>query len=245
MSTLLRQQWARRIAAAKHDELADKVIGALTDDLRQPRYRGNANILTGQCYVATEAYYHLIGGPASGFTPMFIHHEGEPHWFLKNKSTGEIIDLTAGQFRTPVPYDQARGKGFLTREPSRRAQQVMDKVNGIAKAASGKTYLRIGEIPKGERSANYVTGRPENGVSVYPIGSDGRPFVPNDWDENDVADFHSRLVSSDRMYLVQGDEVGKGQGGEPLLKNVRIVGEYDPADHFDADDLDWWRGRYS
>jgi len=58
---------------------------------------------------------------------MSIRHEDTPHWFLLSPE-GEVVDATAGQFKTPVPYDQARGKGFLTKQPSKRAQVVIDCV---------------------------------------------------------------------------------------------------------------------
>ncbi len=99
----------------------------MDDDLRRPKYRGHENPLTGHCYVASEALYYLLGGKAAGWTPMFVSHEGEPHWFLRN-ADGHILDATASQFKTPVPYEKARGKGFLTLKPSKRAQEVMNRV---------------------------------------------------------------------------------------------------------------------
>lgn len=109
-------------------KLVADVRGALTDDLRRPPYRGNPNPMAGHCYVASEALYHRLGGKAEGWTPMFIHHEGAPHWFLRHED-GAIIDATADQFRTPVPYEEATGKGFLTRQPSERAQTVLDRLD--------------------------------------------------------------------------------------------------------------------
>ena len=108
-------------------ELAEQVTGVLSDDLRKPKYRGNPNRLTGHCYVATESLYHLLGGAESGATPMNLQHEGDQHWFLRLED-GSLVDPTAGQFRTPVPYDQARGRGFLTKKPSKRAAEVIRRV---------------------------------------------------------------------------------------------------------------------
>lgn len=99
----------------------------LTDDLRRPPWRGNKNPLAGHCYVASEVLYHFLGGARSGLKPQFVVHEDQPHWFLKDEDGG-VIDPTAGQFDTPVPYDQAVGKGFLTRQPSKRAQTVLDRM---------------------------------------------------------------------------------------------------------------------
>jgi hypothetical protein len=110
------------------DVLARRVAAALSDDLRQPRYRGDPNPMRGHCYVATEALYHLIGGAKSGAKPMNVKHEGDQHWFLRLQD-GRIVDVTASQFESPVPYALARGRGFLTREPSRRALEVIRRVS--------------------------------------------------------------------------------------------------------------------
>lgn len=59
---------------------------------------------------------------------MFIYHEGEPHWFLKHRITGKVVDPTAGQFKSSPPYAKAKGKGFLTKQPSRRCRVLITKV---------------------------------------------------------------------------------------------------------------------
>jgi len=63
------------------------------------------------------------------YKSYFIQHEGEPHWFLREITTGKVIDPTASQFNTPVPYDLCIGKGFLTKKPSKRAQIVIDRMS--------------------------------------------------------------------------------------------------------------------
>lgn len=78
----------------------------------------------GNCYVTSEALYHLLGGKAAGWTPKQVRHEGASHWFLQHRC-GLVLDPTAGQFETPPPYDRAVGKGFLTRSPSKRACAMM------------------------------------------------------------------------------------------------------------------------
>ena len=60
--------------------------------------------------------------------PCSVRHENVPHWYLKNKITGEIVDITADQFENPVPYENGRGNGFLTKEPSKRAKRLIDKI---------------------------------------------------------------------------------------------------------------------
>lgn len=107
--------------------LITRVVQSLDDSLRRKPWKGNPNLLAGHCYVASEALYYLLGGKSSGLTPQVIRHEDSPHWFLKSDN-GMVYDPTAGQFKTPVPYEQGRGCGFLTNKPSKRAQILIDRV---------------------------------------------------------------------------------------------------------------------
>lgn len=109
--------------------LVHQVQSHLTDDLRRAPYKGSENPMTGHCYVASEVLAHVLG---PDWKPCFVRHEGAPHWFLRNQETGKILDATASQFKTPVPYEQGVGKGFLTKNPSARAKVVL---NQLAKAA--------------------------------------------------------------------------------------------------------------
>jgi hypothetical protein len=49
------------------------------------------------------------------------------HWFLKHEN-GLILDATSDQFKTKPNYDLARGTGFLTKQPSRRAKNLMERL---------------------------------------------------------------------------------------------------------------------
>lgn len=109
------------------DSLVASIHSALTDELRHPV--DNPHPLAGFCYVASEAFYHIIGGKHKGLTPCMVKHEGVNHWYIKYKD-GTIFDLTADQFKNPPDYDKGRGRGFLTKKPSKRAQIVMDRVAG-------------------------------------------------------------------------------------------------------------------
>lgn len=117
----------REARACAMNELVDRIHAGLTDELRRTPWRGSPNPLAGHCYVASEALYHALGGPASGLTPEHIQHEGASHWYLR-QANGPVIDITAAQFQTPVPYHQGRGKGFLTSQPSKRAQVVLSRI---------------------------------------------------------------------------------------------------------------------
>ena len=81
----------------------------------------------GNCYVASEALYHILGGKPAGWTPMQMRTEDDSHWFLKHES-GLIIDPSALQFKKLPDYSKARGRGFLTKKPSKRTLVLMDMI---------------------------------------------------------------------------------------------------------------------
>ncbi len=94
--------------------------------------------MTGHCYVASEAVFALLGGKAAGLKPASVAHEGSTHWWLVT-TEGQVIDPTADQFATPVPYERGRCRGFLTREPSARAQEVLRLVHESCSNGSART----------------------------------------------------------------------------------------------------------
>jgi len=82
----------------------------------------------GNCYATSEAAYHLLGGRQSGWKPMVMRFKDDTHWFLKHES-GMILDLTLNQFNGKIPdYSKARGCGFRTKNPSKKAKQLMEKM---------------------------------------------------------------------------------------------------------------------
>ncbi len=125
----------REYIVETHEPLVSKVRKALSPDLLKPEYRehNKSNPMYGHCYAASEATYHMLGAEKSGYTPHRAKDsEGTTHWWLKHKS-GHIIDPTAHQYtskgKTP-PYEQGRGGGFLTKSPSKRAQEIIRRVKG-------------------------------------------------------------------------------------------------------------------
>jgi hypothetical protein len=85
----------------------------------------------GHCYIVSEAAYYLLGGKEEGWKPYFVRHDGYPHWFLKHKS-GFVLDLTEDQFVNPVNHSKGIGKGFLTRQVSRRTKLLLRRIDGSA-----------------------------------------------------------------------------------------------------------------
>lgn len=110
-------------------------------------------------------------------------------------------------------------------------------------------YIRFGAIPKDERSkkGNGVLGDGyecvgyEDGVSVWnAVRINGKwcLVIPhgNSCTHGDItrAAFPDDCLGcsqDDLIYLVDGDEVGIGSDGEPLLRNVKILAKL-PFDYF-------------
>lgn len=109
------------------DALVARVRAALTDDLRRAPWAGSSNPMAGHCYVASEALLHLLRAQGVASTPISLRWEGAPHWALR-LADGTVVDATADQFSATPDYALARGKGFLTREPSKRARTVIARV---------------------------------------------------------------------------------------------------------------------
>lgn len=119
-------------AVANIPLLIKKIQRVLTPDLLQKQWRGNPNPLAGHCYAASESLFHMLGGKEAGAKPMAAPCPGGVHWWID--FNGKRYDPTAGQFddktRTEV-YSKGRGKGFLTKQPSKRAQIIIDRVKKL------------------------------------------------------------------------------------------------------------------
>jgi hypothetical protein len=104
----------------------------LKDEDRLPVYRGIKNKLAGQCYVASEAFYHLMKVFNLPFyVPMHIKHENQSHWFIKDIFANKLIDLTSNQFKTTIPYSKAKFIGFMTKRPSARTRKVLKRIINV------------------------------------------------------------------------------------------------------------------
>ncbi|WP_327210983.1 hypothetical protein [Rhizobium leguminosarum] len=124
-----------------HASIVSAVQSALSPDLLKPEWRRIARRrrcpVTGHCYAASEAIFHMLGGADQGWVPQVLSHrtwpeglrKGQTHWFLKNRLTGAVIDAASAQFVPLVPkHDGGVGSGFLTRSPSRRAAEIISRV---------------------------------------------------------------------------------------------------------------------
>ena len=130
----------------KRDALKQAIrsfVGGNTDLLKNPdRLYPLSHSLAGHCYVASEAYFHLTGGYDEWQVERVTVEVPEPlggtaeftHWYLRDRETGQITDLTAEQFTeyergsVEIPYDEGTATGFMTSEPSERAQEVISAI---------------------------------------------------------------------------------------------------------------------
>lgn len=113
-----------------------------------------------------------------------------------------------------------------------------------------RIYLRFGEIPKNEMSkrGNGIVGDGykcvsfEKGVSVWDsvLLDDGYHLVaPLNGNSCTYGDFTSMAFPDDcygyrkeiKIYVVTGEEIGRGADNEPLIRNVKIIKEL-PYDYF-------------
>lgn len=103
-----------------------------SDDLRRPPWRGAEHPMAGHCYVASEALYHL-GARELGYCPATVQVGDVVHWFLKGggKFKDRILDPTVDQFSKTPPHARGRGRGFLTRIPSRRCRILLERLDAV------------------------------------------------------------------------------------------------------------------
>jgi hypothetical protein len=107
------------------DDIVMDVRSLLRNDDRKPQYRWNPNPMFGQCYVASETVYHLLGGkhcPAVLYSYQ-MRWEGESHWFLV--LAYKVIDPTFDQFEEKPKYEYSTRRAFMSPSPSKRTRAVM------------------------------------------------------------------------------------------------------------------------
>ena len=88
-------------------------------------YANRTHAVSGHCYVASEAAWHLLGATDSSWRP-YVGRVGDlTHWWLQDGDT--VLDITGGQF--PHGFDHSLGRkcGFLTKEPSKRARILIER----------------------------------------------------------------------------------------------------------------------
>jgi hypothetical protein len=147
------------------------------------------------------------------------------------------MDLDGQVVKQPQPYDEY----YIVLPAALHACREVVRMRGPVIRENlpylmGQYFVRFGKWPKNERSRNWLVRHEEvyeNGVSAY-----GATFSPHigRW-MLDTVDYAAtsgtmqELIYGDReIYLVQGDEVGEGADGEPVLRNVRLIKQLQKKD---------------
>lgn len=132
------------------DELGVMIQSYLHTVKVKPAFRQahDMNALAGTCYVASEAYYHLAPDTVVLQPRRIKMPDGNTHWFLAQwiDKRWQYVDLTWQQYGYEDTLDnlifleEHQGLGekspmikscsFLTKQPSKRAQLLMNLVLG-------------------------------------------------------------------------------------------------------------------
>lgn len=119
----------------------------------------------------------------------------------------------------------ARGHGSNPRGAHNEGIDQFASMPHAKRDPTKPVYMRFGSWnPNHEQSKiNAESGLTfEKGLSVYEVDSHNKPVAPPArWAKSDLA---FRLQREGPPIFVQGDKVGKGYDGEPLLRHVRAVG---------------------
>jgi len=109
----------------------DAIRACLSPDLLTPeelaKIRPSSHPVTGHCFIATLATYHLIG-KRHGLLPHFCKLEGGgTHWWLWNSETSKYLDPTFEQAAEPFPYDAGQ-KNLRYVKKHKRTNELVGKV---------------------------------------------------------------------------------------------------------------------
>lgn len=89
--------------------------------------------LTGHCFVATLATYHLIGVKC-GLKPYFLKTTDDgTHWWLWNKDSREYLDPTFEQVTLPFPYDKGTYNPGIAKQERNRSGKLISRVEEFLK----------------------------------------------------------------------------------------------------------------
>lgn len=107
----------------------------LTPDMVSKKYREEnaGNPMFGHCYHSSQALYYLMNTDVLEQMSAIDYHD-EAHWWLRDKNTHEVFDITADQYYSvnqepPYPGKKTPWYGWKQR-PHQRTLNLMVKVLG-------------------------------------------------------------------------------------------------------------------
>ena len=130
----------------------------LTPDLRKKQ--PSADIPSyGYYYVASEAFYHMIGKKMGLQVYRARDVFGDMHYWLATQASGSLLcinlDLTVDQYKSRgIKFDYTKGKhcAFLTKQPSQRTRQLIIRARKTLRELTNVHAKRgsrtVKEVPK-------------------------------------------------------------------------------------------------
>ena len=116
------------IKLVRVSKLMEKIALALIQEQSKRAFLGNRGLAANRSYIATETFYHLMGGYYSKLKVMsFTLPKGGQHWWIVDKN-GDIYDIFASDHEGTVPYDKGTLSKLKSWAPSGRARTLMSKV---------------------------------------------------------------------------------------------------------------------
>lgn len=150
--------------------------------------------------------------------------------YLTTTLNGDVIRITNGLKWADYNYDGVRiaqGKSWSV-APTEEELAIWDEAVKTVKLPSTPVkniYIRFNDLPKNNISYNHATNQPEKGLSCYnakynlkkqcyEISEGGLPGAMLQY-----------MISGAKVYLLTGDYVCNGSDGEPVITNVKVIGQ--------------------
>lgn len=179
-----------------------------------PRQSGDSNMGARSTFAWTrrdDGQFRVDGLPAADERA----HDGPNHLgWAKFDSDGTLV---------------ATGADWVTKPSNEALAKAKEEAAHLSRLwAENKPrsfFFRFGKPPKSGKSKNAVDGSSEAGVSVYSAIPDAWGNVRFDDSIGLPANIGMLLLEGRPAYEVEGEEVGAGYDGEPLLKSPQVVRE--------------------
>jgi len=190
------------------------------DAMHQPSYKATISVYGADYGQPGKGYFALRG--ANDEMP-------EKKWPYESKNVANIIaEMEQEGWDVSVSED---GYGQPVLSVEHRTTRELAKKEEAALNAKWKdakdVYVRYGKLPPGGKSKNYRDNIMEEGVSVFhgkllPDGSTA--IIPRHPQE--IGTYST--LQNEPIYIIEGDEIGNGSDGEPLLTNAK---QYKPKEY--------------
>jgi len=106
----------------------NKLMHQLALNLRDRYSLASRGLTSNKSYVASEAFYHLLGGRHSKLTPMYLDLPNKKqHWWILDRN-GNVYDVFASEHEDSFPYATGKAGNFKSYGPSNKARRLMDGV---------------------------------------------------------------------------------------------------------------------